>query len=70
MTAPVHASRFPGLRAKAAALDREDSLRHLRDEFHIPTTADVKRKTLPAGGEITASSRTSRMELNFRRLEQ
>ncbi|KAI1421428.1 kynureninase 1 [Xylaria sp. FL1777] len=50
MTAPVDVSRFSGLRARAKALDEEDGLRHLRDEFHIPTAADVKRKTLLAGG--------------------
>lgn len=60
MAAPVDASRFAGLRAEAEALDKEDHLGHLRDEFHIPTKADVKRKTLLAGGEITVSSRTPR----------
>ncbi|KAI0115837.1 kynureninase 1 [Nemania sp. FL0031] len=49
MTAPVDISRFSGLRAQAETLDGEDSLRHLRDEFIIPTKAEVKRKTLAAG---------------------
>ncbi|KAI0976064.1 kynureninase 1 [Xylaria arbuscula] len=49
MTAPVDISRFSGLRAQAEALDKEDALARLRDEFHIPTKADVKRKTLLAG---------------------
>ncbi|KAI1282307.1 kynureninase 1 [Xylaria sp. FL0933] len=48
MTAPVDVSHLAGLRAEAEALDKEDGLRHLRDEFHIPTIADVKRKTLLA----------------------
>ncbi|KAI1203202.1 kynureninase 1 [Nemania serpens] len=48
MTSPVDASRFSGLRAQAEVLDGEDGLRHLRGEFHIPTKADVKRKTLQA----------------------
>ncbi|KAI1078477.1 kynureninase [Whalleya microplaca] len=39
-------SRFLDLRAQAEVLDGEDGLRHLRDEFRIPTTADIKRKTL------------------------
>ncbi|KAJ8127940.1 hypothetical protein O1611_g5694 [Lasiodiplodia mahajangana] len=50
MTAPVDISRFSDLRAQAETLDGEDSLRHLRDEFIIPTKAEVKRKTLAAGG--------------------
>ncbi|KAI8954618.1 kynureninase 1 [Xylaria longipes] len=49
MAAPVEVSRFSGLRAQAEALDGGDDLRHLRDEFHIPTKADVKRRTLLAG---------------------
>lgn len=57
MAALADISRFSGLRAQAEVFDREDSLRHLRDEFHIPTKAEVKRKTLAAGGEIIASSR-------------
>ncbi|KAI8635002.1 kynureninase 1 [Xylariaceae sp. FL1651] len=49
MTALAGASQFSGLRAQAEVLDREDSLRHLRDEYHIPTKADVRRKTLRRG---------------------
>ncbi|KAI0424270.1 kynureninase 1 [Xylaria sp. FL1042] len=49
MTAPIDVSHLSGLRAQAEALDGEDGLRHLRDEFHIPTIADIKRKTLLAG---------------------
>ena len=68
MATPAQAPRFSGLRARAEALDKEDELCHLRDEFHISTVADVKRKTLLAGGEIPASSRVSnRQELNVRR---
>ncbi|KAI1115017.1 kynureninase 1 [Nemania sp. NC0429] len=48
MTSPVDAARFSGLRAQAEVLDGEDGLRHLRGEFHIPTKADVHRKTLRA----------------------
>jgi kynureninase len=31
----------------AVQLDRDDVLRHLRDEFNIPSKADVARSTLP-----------------------
>jgi len=34
----------------AQSLDAEDPLRHLRDEFHIPTKADLKRKKLEPDG--------------------
>ena len=52
MTTPAGPSRFSDPRIEAGLLDREDKLRHARDEFNIPTKADVKRKTLPPGGEI------------------
>ncbi|KAI5859343.1 kynureninase [Durotheca rogersii] len=38
--------RFANLRAQAEVLDGEDGLRHLRDEFLIPTKEDIKRVTL------------------------
>lgn len=53
MASPAEVSRLPGMRAQAEVLDREDSLRHLRDEFYVPTKADIRRKTFPAGGEMT-----------------
>jgi hypothetical protein len=34
------------LHAQAAALDQGDALSHLRDEFLIPSIADINRKTL------------------------
>jgi hypothetical protein len=38
------------LLAQANALDAEDGLRHLREEFLIPTKADLARKTLAREG--------------------
>ncbi|KAI1816225.1 kynureninase 1 [Poronia punctata] len=49
MASSAGVSRFSDVRAQAESYDKEDSLRHLRDEFNIPTKADVKRKTLPPG---------------------
>ncbi|KAI1384517.1 kynureninase [Hypoxylon trugodes] len=46
MSTSTDQSRFENLRAQAEILDGEDELRHLRDEFHIPTKAEIKRKTL------------------------
>lgn len=34
-------------RDHAIELDSSDALRHTRDEFNIPSKADVARKTLP-----------------------
>ncbi|GAP87732.1 putative kynureninase 1 [Rosellinia necatrix] len=53
MALPADASHLSGLYARAEALDREDSLGHLRDEFHIPTKADIRRKTLLANDRST-----------------
>ncbi|KAI1378372.1 kynureninase [Hypoxylon crocopeplum] len=46
MSASSDKSRFSNLRAQADILDGEDGLRHLRQEFLIPTKADIKRRTL------------------------
>ncbi|KAL7627101.1 Kynureninase (L-kynurenine hydrolase) [Parahypoxylon ruwenzoriense] len=46
MCASSDQSLFANLRAQAEVLDGEDRLRHLRDEFLIPTKADVKRTAL------------------------
>ncbi|KAI0016947.1 kynureninase [Xylariomycetidae sp. FL0641] len=46
MGASLDPSRYGSLRAQAEVLDREDGLRHLRDEFVIPTKDDIKSKTL------------------------
>ncbi|KAI0389245.1 kynureninase 1 [Xylariaceae sp. FL0594] len=51
MTTPADRSRFSGLRIDADTLDKEDELRHIRDEFNIPTRAEVKRKTLLPPGD-------------------
>ncbi|KAI1431224.1 kynureninase 1 [Xylaria sp. CBS 124048] len=51
MTSPVATVCFPDLRTEADALDEADSLRHLREEFHIPSKADIQRKTLSATGD-------------------
>lgn len=40
------------LQAQAEALDRDDGLKHLRNEFVIPSLADIKRNTIQKG--ITA----------------
>lgn len=36
----------------ARSLDAEDPLRHLREEFHIPTKADLKREKLEPDGQF------------------
>ncbi|KAI6091818.1 kynureninase 1 [Hypoxylon rubiginosum] len=46
MGASSDPSRFSSIRSRAEAQDGEDALRHLRDEFQIPTKADIKRPTL------------------------
>ncbi|KAL2355376.1 pyridoxal phosphate-dependent transferase [Cryomyces antarcticus] len=40
----------------ARSLDAKDPLQHLRDEFVIPTRADLKRKTLAAKAQPTSST--------------
>jgi kynureninase len=42
------------LEAQAAALDQADDLRHLRDEFVIPTRADIQRQTLAQNAATAA----------------
>ncbi len=39
-------------REYAEGLDNQDSLKHLRDEFIIPTKADLKNKTLAKSGNV------------------
>ncbi|KAI0382749.1 kynureninase [Hypomontagnella monticulosa] len=46
MSASSDQSRFSNLAAQADILDGEDTLRHLRDEFIVPTKADIRRTTL------------------------
>lgn len=41
------------LRSQAQTLDSQDNLRAIREEFRIPTRADVKRKTLIHSGEFS-----------------
>ncbi|CAJ2506020.1 Uu.00g001500.m01.CDS01 [Anthostomella pinea] len=55
MSSPFDPSRHSSLRAQAEVLDGEDSLRHLRDEFHIPSKADIKRQTLGQEDRSNAS---------------
>lgn len=43
-------------RAHAQALDENDSLKEIRNEFLIPTKADLQRKTLARGGEFLRAS--------------
>ena len=40
----------------AVSLDAQDSLSHLRNEFLIPTKADLKSKTLSAAGKERSGS--------------
>ncbi|KAK6952827.1 Kynureninase 2 [Daldinia eschscholtzii] len=61
MSASPDQSRFSNLCAQAEILDGEDDLRHLRDEFRVPTKADIRRTTLEKPqqqqqGELTAFS--------------
>jgi hypothetical protein len=39
----------------AASLDAQDPLRHFRDEFIIPSKADLKRKTLAADDSMNVA---------------
>ncbi|KAI1328481.1 kynureninase [Xylariaceae sp. FL0255] len=48
-SASPDASQYAGLRDQAKTLDAEDSLRHLRDGFRIPSKAAMKRSTLAKG---------------------
>ncbi|KAM0234425.1 hypothetical protein ACHAPO_006310 [Fusarium lateritium] len=41
----------------AVQLDSNDVLRHTRDEFNIPSKADVARKTLPSGNSTDANDK-------------
>lgn len=43
-------SLYADLRSQAQALDGQDRLRALREEFRIPTKADIRRKTLTRSG--------------------
>jgi kynureninase len=42
----------------AQSLDKQDPLRHLRDEFIIPSKADLKRKTLKPSGGLQSVNRS------------
>ncbi|GKU03756.1 kynureninase 1 [Fusarium langsethiae] len=50
------ASNLSG-RDYAVELDLNDVLRHTRDEFNIPSKADVARKTLPSGNSTNADDK-------------
>lgn len=39
------------LQSQAQTLDSQDSLQAIREEFRIPTKADIKRKTLTRPSE-------------------
>ena len=52
MSVSENQAAFSDLRSRAQALDAEDRIRAVRDEFRIPTKADVKRKTLPRNGKF------------------
>jgi kynureninase len=38
-------------REEAVSLDARDPLRHLRQEFHIPSKAQLRAKSLPDAGK-------------------
>ncbi|KAJ4260580.1 Kynureninase (L-kynurenine hydrolase) [Fusarium torreyae] len=44
-------------RDRAVELDANDDLRHIRDEFNIPSKADVARNTLPANDSTDANDK-------------
>ena len=52
MSVSENQAAFSDLQSRAQALDAEDRIRAVRDEFRIPTKADVKRKTLPRNGKF------------------
>jgi len=43
-------------REYAVSLDAQDSLRHLRNEFLIPTKAQLEAKSLPEAGKLHLSN--------------
>jgi kynureninase len=47
-----HSDSSINTRDYAERLDQQDPLKHLRDEFIIPTKADLKRKTLTRSGNL------------------
>lgn len=49
------------LSAQAKFLDGEDGLKHLRDEFMIPTKGDIERSTLAKDGTFLIYHDTIRM---------
>lgn len=52
-------SSYAGLRSQAQVLDGQDRLGALREEFRIPTKADIRRKTLARPGGKTFLSYTT-----------
>ncbi|KAH6661232.1 kynureninase 1 [Truncatella angustata] len=46
------------LHAQAHALDQDDGLKHLRDEFVIPSIADIKSKTIQKDAIVPGQSQT------------
>jgi hypothetical protein len=49
----------------ARKLDEEDPLRHFRDEFLIPSKADLKSKTLPGGMYFITVEVCTDLQLNL-----
>ena len=55
---------FLDLRSRAQSLDVEHRTRATRDEFRIPTKADVKRKTLPRNGKLTCLNANAHIHID------
>ncbi|CAM1510163.1 Fc.00g004980.m01.CDS01 [Cosmosporella sp. VM-42] len=54
MSEPVVLPSEPYGEELAKRLDEQDGLKHLRDEFNIPSKADISRTTLPSASSNTA----------------
>ncbi|KAI0480813.1 kynureninase 1 [Xylariaceae sp. FL0804] len=55
MSGPSDLLHFSDLQAEAEVSDAEDGLRHLRDEFQIPSRAEIQRTTLEADDRSDAA---------------
>ncbi|KAI1862707.1 uncharacterized protein JN550_010044 [Neoarthrinium moseri] len=57
MSGPLENGKLLDLDAQAAALDQDDGLKQLRDEFVIPSIADIKRQTIQKDDTTEANAR-------------
>jgi len=53
MSKPIHEEDIESIEY-AKNLDKKDALRHLREQFIIPSKADLKRTTLDRPGKLMA----------------